>query len=580
MASPCSVDAGFGMEAFRRKGGWRLISSADQNRGGKGMRSHYLKAAIAFASMLAAMACGVQAAAAGDWAAPTAVVQPSAFKGIHGLSVLDRRRLLAGTVVGNAIWEVDRGTGAAKVYIPAPEGQADDIAVGPKGELAWTSYLQGVVRYRETEGAPIRVLAKDLTGINSLAFDMRTGQLYASQVFLGDAMWEIDVAGAKAPRLIAKDLGGFNGFEVGPDGQLYGPLWFKGAVARMDPATGAVTVINREFQVPAAVNLDGKGNLWVVDTRAGDISRVDLATGRKHDVRKLATSLDNLAIAPEGTIYVSNMADNAVQAFDPATGAVTTLLSGKLAVPAGLKIEGDTAWVADVFAFRQVDLKTGAVRDIHRMQASDIEYPFALGLGARQVLLASWFSGSVQVLDRADFRTLTVLHGFSAPMDAQFLPDGRIAVAEIGTGTLTVASGDGYKDRRALATGLSGPVQLAVGPDGAVYVTEAAGSLTRIDLATGAKTQVADQLSLPEGLAFTPWGSVIVAEAGARRLTEIDLAKGSRKVIAGNLPIGLAAGPGLPPPYVATGVAVRGDGSVCFTADLDNGLYCLKRLAD
>ena len=257
---------------------------------------------------------------------------------------------------------------------------------------------------------------------------MKTGQLYASQVFLGDAMWEIDVAGVKAPRLIAKDLGGFNGFEVGPDGQLYGPLWFKGAVARMNPANGAVTVLNSEFQVPAAVNLDGKGNLWVVDTRAGDLSRVDLATGRKTTVRKLSSALDNLAIAPDGTIYVSNMADNAVQAFDPATGALRTLLSGKLAVPAGLKIEGDTAWVADIFSFRQVDLRTGAVRDIHRMQASDLEYPFAVGLGPERILLTSWFSGSVQVLGRPDMKTVAVLHGLRAPMDAQFLPDGAIAI--------------------------------------------------------------------------------------------------------------------------------------------------------
>jgi len=527
--------------------------------------------------VIAVTTAGGSVAGAGQWGPPQAVVLPSALKGVHGLAVLDDRRVLAGTVVGNAIWEIDRASGAAKIYIPGPEGQADDIAIGPKGELAWTSYLQGIVRFRETEGAPIRTLAKDLTGINSLAFDMKTGQLYASQVFLGDAMWEIDVAGAKAPRLIAKDLGGFNGFEVGPDGMLYGPLWFKGAVARMDPANGAITIINSQFQVPAAVNLDGKGNLWVVDTRAGDLSRIELATGRKQVVRKLKTSLDNLAIAGDGTIYVSNMADNSVQAFDPATGGLKTLLSGRLAVPAGLKIEGDTAWVADVFSFREIDLKTGAVRDIHRMQASDIEYPFAVGLGPGQVLLTSWFSGSVQVLDRADFRTLTVLHGFNAPMDAQFLPDGRIAVAEIGTGTLTVAGGEGYKDRRALVTGLSGPVQLAVGPDGALYVSEAAGSVQRIDLATGAKTRVADQLALPEGLAFTPWGSLVVAEAGARRITDIDLAKGDRKVIAENLPIGLAAGPGLPPPYVATGVAVRPDGSVCFTADLDNGLYCMRR---
>ncbi|MCA6328155.1 MAG: hypothetical protein IM649_02420 [Phenylobacterium sp.] len=516
-------------------------------------------------------------AEAGGWAPPQAVVPPSALHGVHGLAVLDDRRVLAGTVVGNDMWQVDRATGAAKVYIPAPEGQADDIAIGPRGELAWTSYLQGVIRYRETKGAPIRVLAKDLTGINSLAFDMKTGQLYASQVFLGDAMWEIDVAGVKAPRLIAKDLGGFNGFEVGPDGQLYGPLWFKGAVARMNPANGAVTVLNSEFQVPAAVNLDGKGNLWVVDTRAGDLSRVDLATGRKTTVRKLASALDNLAIAPDGTIYVSNMADNAVQAFDPATGALRTLLSGKLAVPAGLKIEGDTAWVADIFSFRQVDLRTGAVRDIHRMQASDLEYPFAVGLGPERILLTSWFSGSVQVLGRPDMKTVAVLHGLRAPMDAQFLPDGAIAITEIAAGEITLASGPGYATRRTLAKGLAGPTQLALGPDGALYVSEAAGAIRRVDLKTGAVSLAVDGLALPEGLAFTPWGSLVVAEAGARRLTEIDLGKGSRKVMADNLPIGLAASPGTPPPYAATGVAVRADGSVCFTADLDNGLYCLAR---
>ncbi|MFO0438953.1 MAG: hypothetical protein ACK5YD_10540, partial [Phenylobacterium sp.] len=317
--------------------------------------------------VIAVTTAGGSVAGAGQWGPPQAVVPRSALKGVHGLAVLDDRRVLAGTVVGNAIWEIDRASGAAKIYIPGPEGQADDIAIGPKGELAWTSYLQGIVRFREKEGAPIRVLAKDLTGINSLAFDMKTGQLYASQVFLGDAMWEIDVAGAKAPRLIAKDLGGFNGFEVGPDGMIYGPLWFKGAVARMDPANGAITIINSEFQVPAAVNLDGKGNLWVVDTRAGDLSRIELATGRKQVVRKLKTSLDNLAIARDGTIYVSNMADNSVQAFDPGTGDLKTLVAGRLAVPAGLKIEGDTAWVADVFAFREIDLKTGTVRDIHRM---------------------------------------------------------------------------------------------------------------------------------------------------------------------------------------------------------------------
>ena len=63
--------------------------------------------------------------------------------------------------------------------------------------MAWTNYLMGMLRYREHDSAPMRVLAKDLPGLNSLAFDPRNGKLYASQVFLGDALWEIDRAGQK-----------------------------------------------------------------------------------------------------------------------------------------------------------------------------------------------------------------------------------------------------------------------------------------------------------------------------------------------------------------------------------------------
>ncbi len=442
--------------------------------------------------------------------------------------------------------------------------------------MAWTSFLQGVIRYRENDGAAIRVLAKDLPGINSLAFDQRSGKLYASQVFLGDAMWEIDITGNQPPRQIAKDMGGLNGFEVGPDGMIYGPLWFKGQVVKMNPADGAISVIADGFKVPAAANLDGKGNLWVVDTRAGQLSKVELASGQKTMVRQLSSSIDNLAIAPEGTIYVSNMADNGVQAFDPATGSLRQLTRGKLAAPGGIKLDGKQLFVADVFGFRQVDIKSGAVRDIFRMQASELEYPFSVGLSATQFALTSWFTGSVQIVDRATQKTVKMLHGLKAPMDAQFLNDGSVVYVEIATGTITRASGADFSERKVIAADLAGPVQLLVGQNNDLYVTEAAGKLTRINLVDGSKTVVADKLALPEGLAFTPWGSIVVAEAAARRLTEIDLATCARRTVAENLPIGLEAGPGLPPPYVATGVAVDADGTVYVSADRNNAIYKIR----
>ncbi|KLN57024.1 PQQ-binding-like beta-propeller repeat protein [Variovorax paradoxus] len=542
-----------------------------------------LRAAALIAILALLGACGTIApppppTRPASWSEPEALVAPSSFAGVHGLAIDQKGRLLAGSVLGNTLWEVDRSTGAAKVLVDAPEGQADDIAVGPKGELAWTNYLMGMLRYRESDSAPMRVLAKDLPGLNSLDFDRSSGKLYASQVFLGDALWEIDRTGQKPPRLIKKDMGGFNGFEVGPDGMLYGPLWFKGQVVKIAPADGAMTVIADGFKIPAAANLDGKGNLWVVDARSGELVKVDLATGRKTVARQLRASLDNLAIAPDGTIYVSNMANNEVQAFDPATGALRTLTSGKLAAPAGLKIEGHTLWVADVFGFRQVDVRSGEVRDVFRMQRDpELDYPFAVGLSGTRFALASWFTGTVQLVDRQTLRTVETIHGLKAPFDAIPMADGSVIYAEIATGSITRARGPHFAEKQVLASGLGGPVQMIVGQDGALYVTEAAGKLTRIPLDASAPLRaIAEGLALPEGVAQTPWGSFIVAESAARRLVEIDPLNGSRRTVAENLPIGMAAGPGLPPPYVVTGVAVGGDGSIYMSADRNNAIYRIR----
>jgi hypothetical protein len=49
------------------------------------------------------------------------------------------------------------------------------------------------------------------------------------------------------------------------------------------------------------------------------------------------------------------MADNAIEAVDPASGAVAHAHRRPRGRAGGLKVDGDTLWVADVFAFRAVD---------------------------------------------------------------------------------------------------------------------------------------------------------------------------------------------------------------------------------
>ena len=505
------------------------------------------------------------------------LVPGSAFHGVHGLGIDKAGHLFADSVAGAALYEVDRTNGTAKIAIPSPEGMADDIAFAPDGTMAWTGFLTGDLYSRKGDG-PIKKLASGLPGINSLAY-RKDGRLYATQVFLGDALYEIDVEGVKPPRMIMEKMGGLNGFEFGPDDRLYGPLWFKGQVAKVDVDKAELTVVADGFKIPAAVNFDSKGNLWVVDTALGQLVRVDPKTGAKKMVAQLKPSLDNLAIDDKDRIFVSNMADNGIQEVDAETGAAKQVISGKLAVPGGIGVVSDgtkdTISVADVFAYRTVDGATGEVSEPARMHAAGVtlEYPMSATARGDEVILSSWFTGTVQVIDRKTGATREMMHDFKAPHDAIRLADGSILVNELGSKSLIRAGGEHGKDRNVLIGGLEGPVGLVGGPKGDVYVTEAfAGQLSRV-ASNGEKTVIAKDLKMPEGIAMAPDGKLIMAEVGAKRLVEIDPQTGKLTEIAGNLPIGLPAAPGGLPTNIPTGVGVGASGTIYFSSDIENAIY-------
>ena len=534
-----------------------------------------MKNRLACATLVAVLFAATSASAE-NWEI-TRLVAGSAFHGVHGLGIDKAGHLFAGSVAGAALYEVDISGGTAKVAVPAPIGMADDIAFAPDGTMAWTGFLTGDLYSRKGDG-PIKKLASGLPGINSLAF-RKDGRLYATTVFLGDTLYEIDVEGVKPPRQIMEKMGGLNGFEFGPDDRLYGPLWFKGQVAKVDVDKAELTVVADGFKVPAAVNFDSKGNLWVVDTALGELVRVDPKSGSKTRVAQLKPSLDNLAIDDKDRIYVSNMADNGIQEVDPATGQAKQIIIGKLALPGGIGVTSengkDTIHVADVFAYRTVDGATGEVTEKARMHAAGttLEYPMSATARGNDVVLSSWFTGTVQVIDGKTGATREMLHGFKAPHDAIVLADGSILVAELGTKSLVKVSGEHGKDRTTLIGGLEGPVGLVRGQTDEVYVTEAfAGTVSRIG-SNGEKTVIAKELKMPEGLARGSEGQLIVAEVGAKRLIEIAPESGKISEIAANLPIGLPGAPGGLPTNIPTGVAVGATGVIYFSSDIENAIY-------
>lgn len=503
------------------------------------------------------------------------LVPPSEFHGVHGLAFDSHDRLYAGSVVGHSIYSVDTASGVVKGFVGAPEGMADDLVFLADGTVVWTSIQHGVVRARKGDG-PVRKIA-DLVSVNSINVRKSDGRLFAAQVFGGDALWEIDPAGARPPRLILKDLGGFNGFDIGPDGMLYGPLWFKQQVVRIDPDSGALKVVADGFDTPAAANFDSKWNLYVLDTARGEVVRVDIRSGKKQVLARLATSLDNLAIDSRDRMFVSNMADNGIQEVDVRTGAVRQVVKGTLAIPLGIAsvTDGahDTLYVADVFALRSVDTSQGKVTDIARSHAAGtpIGYPVAVTADQRYVIVTN-NDGPVQRYERNTMRLVQSWTDTHAGNAIQ-MPSGALIVAETTRGKLSRITGAGKDEQRSdIAGDLAAPLGLAIAGDDAVYVSEmAAGRVSRVDLNSGARRVIAQGLDRPQGIA-TEGSTVLVVEAGKQRLVRVNPQNGAIEVIARGLAIGL---PNVP--ITLAGVAVGAAGTIYVTSDVGNSISRLRK---
>jgi sugar lactone lactonase YvrE len=508
------------------------------------------------------------------------LVPPSNFHGVHGLAFDANDVLFAGSVVGHSIYRVDTATGTVTTFVGAPEGMADDLVFLADGTVVWTSIQHGVVRARKGDG-PVRKLA-DLVSVNSINV-RKDGRLFAAQVFGGDGLWEIDPAGVKPPRLILKDLGGFNGFDIGPDGKLYGPLWFKHQAVRIDPDTGKLDVIADGFDTPAAANFDSKWNLYVLDTARGEVVRVDIKSGKKQVLAKLAPSLDNLAIDSHDRMFVSNMADNGIQEVNVRTGAVRQVVKGALAIPLGIAAisEGthDTLYVADTFALRTVDGAQGKVKDIARSHAAGtpIGYPVAVTANRRYVVVTN-NEGPVQRYDRDTMKLLQSWSDTHAG-NAIEMPSGALIVAETTRGKLSRISGNGAgEERDEILADLAAPLGLAIADDNAVYVSEmASGQVSQINVNSGARRVIAQGLDRPQGIA-TDGSAVLVVEAGKGRLLRIEppasggSAEARIEVVARNLPVGL---PNVP--ITSAGVAVGGGGTIYVTSDIENSIWRLRR---
>jgi sugar lactone lactonase YvrE len=502
------------------------------------------------------------------------LVAPSPFCGVHGLGIDGHDQLYAGSVVGQRLYKVDKTSGEVEVWVGPPKGMADDMEFLPDGTVVWTSISQNAVRAL-SPGGEVRDLATNLASVNSIAYRESDGKLFVAQVFGGDGLWELDIEGKKPPRNILKDMGGLNGFDIGPDDMIYGPLWFKQQLVKINPDNGDLTVIADGFHTPAAANFDSQWNLYVLDTATGEIVSVDIKTGDKTTFVQLKTSLDNLAIDSKDVLYVSNMADNSIQAIDLKTKAIRAVVEEGLSCPASLAVginsnDDDRVYIADIFALRQVHGDSGKVTDIARSHGANTPIQYATGVFAGKAHYYVLSSGALQQYDRASDKLVQTFDHIRGAQYLSELSNGDLLVLSRRGNLLTRYSGIDKKQATVISEQLSGAASLAVLDDNTVIAAlPDKNSLAKIDLSDGAIELLPYSLQTPVDIAINSPTQWLVRESQGRVIS-LNPDNGDKITVLDNFTAGrLNKTEG----NRSNAMGIGRSGAIYLLSDIDNAIY-------
>ena len=510
-------------------------------------------------------------------------IQGSTIHSANGIYFDEDDKLYIASGIGREIVIMNKESGDIIQRLGVEQGidAPDDLTFGPDGSLYWTAILTGEVGKIDPDGNKTTV-AQNLVGVNSITFS-EDGRLFVGMCLFADTLYELDPNGVEQPKAVvenlANDLGScsVNAMDFGSDGYLYGPRLYAGEVIRINVDTGEYSTVANGFGNPVAVKFNSQGQLHVLDTLTGEVMRVDTDTGNKEIITTLAPGLDNLAFDSEDRLYVSSYVNGTVTEITQSSSRV--LNQGGLASPGGLAILGEstneTLYVADGLSLMAINTTTNEQEVVLRSVASD-GHPGAVTVSTfgPNLLISSWFDSSVNIWDPIKNEMVLTLGDFPLPVNAIAF-QGKLIVAESYTKSIYRLQ-DGAAPE-VLISNMGAPAGLLATESDLLISDQINGTILKI-IEDGITLEepliIAQNLDAPEGMAFSADGKLLVVEAGAKRLSAIDLSSGQKEIIANDLQLGLEGmGPLVPSSYIFNDVVVDATGSIYVSGDMDNVVY-------
>lgn len=512
----------------------------------------------------------------------------------NGIMFDDRDQLYVASVYGGEIIIVDPLTGNITGHLGIDEGVKcpDDLVFGPDGSLYFTNLAVGEVGRLSADGISSNQSVG--AGVNSITFS-DDGRLFTGLVFMDDKLYELDPSFNTSPRLIASDLGGLNAMDWGSDGYLYGPVWTKGEVVRIDVDSGEITTVADGFSVPSSVKFDSSGNLYVADYDRGEIIRLDMVNNSSELVAgKGLERIDNMAFDSEDNLFASAKDGTVVEVME--NGTTRVVLEGGMIAPGGVAVMennqtgNDSVFIADLAYLRELDGQTGEQLHVDRQlmtyidnsgdsPSGGITAPVTVAPDGENLIVSSWIYNLIQIWDPQEHRVVREYPNFSVPLNAISF-QGDLIVAELGTEAgaagITKVNDSG---RSSICKNVVVPVGLA-STDIDLWVSDwytgMVLQLAKDGHMLSEAVPVVSGLSFPEGLAVDTDGNLLVVETGTGKLLKIDVNTGNVSTVAVDLETGAETIPGMTPNYIFNGVAVSPAGTIYVTGDVSNVLYRIE----
>jgi YVTN family beta-propeller protein len=252
----------------------------------------------------------------------------------------------------------------------------------------------------------------------------------------------------------------------------------------------------------------GGGSVWVTNTDAHTVSRVDPNTGNVRQTIPVGSGATGLAADDHG-VWVANSLDGTVSRIDPgANSVVQTIPVGSS--PATVALTKGSVWVTseDAQTISQLNSRTGALIARAPVGAA----PGAIAVGGGSLWVADEKRGVVFRIDPARRTVVDTINVGNDPVDVA-VGAGSVWVANNLDGT--VSRIDPARDAIAATIPVGdGPRGVAVSRDGVWVSNEFGGTLALIDPGSNRVTRVLHVGEQPQGLAAAD-GRLFVAVRSA-----------------------------------------------------------------